>query len=273
MTLAPTQHVGVTATSVQRRGGTIERKRLDPADAAHNAAVIAKRPQEVLDLVTGEKSVFGRPRHRPGAAPRARRRCGRLPERVRDGDGLTGPGGPATESTDPLTGEVSAARYTTHEMLALETGMAQAAGRMQVSYRHQVEKGHVADAIAAQDAAIRASTGEASAGLSQEQREAVQHVTGPERIAAVAGFAGAGKSTMLAARESGLGGSGLPGARCGAGGQGGGGVEESSGIAQPYPGLVGSRLAQRARAAREWRRSGDRRGRDGRLAPTRPVRR
>ena len=65
------------------------------------------------------------------------------------------------ESSDPLTGEVSTARYTTHEMLTLESGMAQAAGRMQVSYRHRVEAGHIAGTIAA----IQASTGEASAEL------------------------------------------------------------------------------------------------------------
>ncbi len=35
--------------------------------------------------------------------------------------------------------------------------------------------------------------------VSDEQRRAIEHVTGPERIAAVVGYAGAGKSTMLAA--------------------------------------------------------------------------
>ncbi|WP_421481126.1 AAA family ATPase, partial [Agrobacterium rosae] len=36
-------------------------------------------------------------------------------------------------------------------------------------------------------------------GLSDEQRTAVRHITSPQQIAAVIGFAGAGKSTMLAA--------------------------------------------------------------------------
>jgi Ti-type conjugative transfer relaxase TraA len=39
----------------------------------------------------------------------------------------------------------------------------------------------------------------AATGLSDEQRQAVHHITGPARISVVVGLAGAGKSTMLAA--------------------------------------------------------------------------
>lgn len=201
--LAPTEHVGVHASQMQRRGKPgVDRVALDAKTAARNAELIARRPEEVLRILTDEKAVF------------SRQDIARALHRALNDDAAAFQNAFAAvmaspalvtlqpESTDPLTGEVGAARFTTHEMLALETGLAQAAGRMQVSYRYRVEPGHVAEAIAAQDAAIRASTGEASAGLSPEQREAIQHITGPERIAAVVGFAGAGKSTMLAAARA-----------------------------------------------------------------------
>ena len=70
---------------------------------------------------------------------------------------------------------------------------------MHGAHGHGVDRRHVERAIDRQDAAIQRSAGDASARLSDEQRRAIEHITGPERIAAVVGYAGAGKSTMLAA--------------------------------------------------------------------------
>lgn len=82
---------------------------------------------------------------------------------------------------------------------------------------HFVERRHVAWALKATDASIKAKTAASAVakagraggdegdqslaplGLSDEQRIAVHHITGPKQIATVIGFAGAGKSTMLAA--------------------------------------------------------------------------
>ncbi|MBX9875709.1 MAG: Ti-type conjugative transfer relaxase TraA, partial [Beijerinckiaceae bacterium] len=116
-------------------------------------------------------------------------------------------------------GEITLAKYSTKEMVALERGMADGALRMSEARSHGVDGANVDAALAVQDDAIRRgvaadATGQVargvmsesdrdvaidSAGLSDEQRRAVEHVTGGEQIAVVVGLAGAGKSTMLAA--------------------------------------------------------------------------
>ncbi|TBE17177.1 Ti-type conjugative transfer relaxase TraA, partial [Rhizobium ruizarguesonis] len=102
------------------------------------------------------------------------------------------------ESTG-LRGRDGEARYSTVEMVAIEGAMATSAGAMKTRQNHGVFKRHVDAAIADQDRSIQAVSAQAGQGLSAEQRQAIEHVTGPGQIAVVIGFAGAGKSTMLAA--------------------------------------------------------------------------
>jgi len=103
------------------------------------------------------------------------------------------------ERVDGETGEVDLARYSTREMVEIEYGMADAAERLHQAQNHHVDRQHVVKAMEEMDEAMRRKTGNPDRRLSDEQRRAIEHVTGPERVAAMVGLAGAGKSTMLAA--------------------------------------------------------------------------
>src|SRR3954453_7777800 len=88
--------------------------------------------------------------------------------------------------------------YATREMIALEQRMTEQARDLRLSLTHGVQSAQVDAAIQAQDAELRQATN-GQAGLSEEQREAIRYVTDTRWIAAVMGFAGSGKSTMLKA--------------------------------------------------------------------------
>ncbi|MGO7770828.1 MobA/MobL family protein, partial [Rhizobium ruizarguesonis] len=60
ITIEPTEHVGVHATQINRQGGAVSRARISPQSADRNADTIRRRPDEILKLITNEKSVFSR---------------------------------------------------------------------------------------------------------------------------------------------------------------------------------------------------------------------
>ena len=178
--VTPTVHKGVQANAMAASGQPLERIE-DFEDArAEGAREIAERPERVLELITHRQAVF------------TRRDIAREIARYVD-EGEAFQATLARVMASPELKQLAAgegrapARYSTREMIQAERDMLAEAQRLARAGTHGVSPRHIAAAFAAMPK------------LSAEQKDAVRHVTGRERIASVAGAAGAGKSTMLRA--------------------------------------------------------------------------
>ncbi|MDR6758732.1 Ti-type conjugative transfer relaxase TraA [Mycoplana sp. BE70] len=194
--LTPTIHLGVGTKAIERKAegadekAALERLELQEERRAENARRLSRYPEIVLDLITREKSVFderdvAKVLHRyiddAGLFQSLMARILQSPESLRLD----------RERLDFVTGVRAPAKYTTRELIRLEAEMANRAVWLSQRFSHGVLQPVLEATFARHDR------------LSDEQRSAIEHVAGNERIAAVIGRAGAGKTTMMkAAREA-----------------------------------------------------------------------
>jgi Ti-type conjugative transfer relaxase TraA len=184
--LEPTSHLGKAVDEMRARGAHTERARRLEEVRERNAEKIEQKPEIVFDNLTQRQSTFTRRdmarevfRHIDDGE-RFRNLMARLegsPELV----ALT------SAVTDERGNVVEPVRYTTREMLAVESRMAERAQELADSKTHGVGEG-------ARNAALSRHS-----YLSAEQQEAVRFITSARSIEALTGFAGAGKSAAIAA--------------------------------------------------------------------------
>lgn len=213
----PMLHVGVHAASMADKGKRSDRVDTFLADVSKNAAEISARPAKLLETVITRKAVFTR--------DDLARELGRwvndpqqfqtiLARALEDAELVQLAPEKRTESGWVL----EPARYSTRGMLEAEARMLADADALAADRSHAVKREHIAKAFAAREY------------LSEEQRAAVQHLVDAQGLAAVAGFAGAGKSSALAAAREAWQASGYRVRGAALAGKAADGLHESAGI-------------------------------------------
>jgi Ti-type conjugative transfer relaxase TraA len=196
--LPPSIHRGPSVTALRGKSKPCGVDLFIGLDTTTTAAKIIANPALLLDVITIEKATFSahdiaRAVHRYSTDKTA---FDLIISKVMASPDLI------TLRPDVHDAEIGLraahAVYSSATMVRLEANMIAGAMRLKETTHHGGRRAHKATLRALAERGHKSG----SITLSDEQRQAVAHMTGPEGIAAVVGIAGAGKSTMLdAARQ------------------------------------------------------------------------
>src|SRR5712692_3071312 len=184
--LEPTSHLGKAVDEMRARGAYTERARRLEEVRERNAEKIEQKPEIVFDNLTRRQSTFTR-RDIAREVFRYIDEGDRFRNLMARLEGSAELVRLASAVKDERGNVIEPERYTTREMLAVESRMAERAQEMADTRTHGVGEG-----------TRKAVLGRHSY-LSAEQQEAVRFITSEKSIEALTGFAGAGKSAAIAA--------------------------------------------------------------------------
>lgn len=180
--LTPQTKIGPAALRMEGAGVQAERAAAHEAIMATNIAAIIANPSLALAAITRQQSTF------------TRADLARLLHRYTDDAAIFARALAVVEASPELVrlghDGRGRERLTTREMLAIETDLATTGRELAISPHPALPRACWED-------------GADAAGLGEEQAAALAHVMGSGAIAAVVGFAGTGKSTMLGAARRG----------------------------------------------------------------------
>lgn len=189
LTLLPSSHIGISATAIQKQGGHAERVAVNTATTRSNEQKVLENPELILDKLGAQQSVFT---EKDIAAEifrytESRAAYQRVKQRIGASDKLIVLSAPVYDCLSNT--EIQPAIYTTQSVFETEYYLLNAARKLARNTTFQVPEKRLGQVE-------RAFQSQAGFALSDEQRAVLRHATGTDALAAIVGFAGAGKSSI-----------------------------------------------------------------------------
>ncbi len=187
--LKPTRHVGPAGMGMARRGLGADRFSEHQKTLIENGRRILERPELIIQKVAAGRSVFTESDliKEAGVYLNSAEEVEVFRQRVLASPELVQLAKEVRHETKDWV--LSAARFTSREMLSIETEMAGLASKMAATQGHSITLDQGKAALSAYSY------------LGHEQQIAVEHVLINKQLASVVGYAGTGKTTMVEAAK------------------------------------------------------------------------